>query len=102
MKRAEPYRDRVAALLLDTYAADKAGGTSQTFDWRSLGAIPGWAPSFVAGGLTPDNVGECVAVLRPYAVDVSSGVELRPGLKDHAKMIALCSAVRTADVGVGE
>jgi phosphoribosylanthranilate isomerase len=97
---AEPFRDHAAALLLDTYAADKAGGTSQTFGWRPLGAVPGWAPFFVAGGLTPDNVGECIAVMRPYAVDVSSGVESSPGVKDHAKISALCAAVRAADLGV--
>ena len=97
---AEPFRGHAAALLLDTYHADKAGGTSQTFDWRSLGTIPGWAPFFVAGGLTPDNVGECIEVLHPFAVDVSSGVELSPGVKDHAKLSALCAAVRVADQGV--
>jgi phosphoribosylanthranilate isomerase len=100
LEGAEPFRGHAAALLLDTYASDKAGGTSQTFDWRPLGVIPGWAPFFVAGGLTPDNVGECIAVLRPYAVDVSSGVEASPGLKDHAKLSALCAAVRAADLGV--
>jgi phosphoribosylanthranilate isomerase len=99
LERAEPFRDRVAALLLDTYAADKAGGTSQAFDWQSLGAVPGWAPFFVAGGLTPDNVGACIAELHPYGVDVSSGVETRPGVKDHAKLFALCAAVRAADRG---
>ncbi len=101
LEGAEPFRDHAAALLLDTYAADKAGGTSQAFDWRSLGQVPGWAPFFVAGGLTPDNVGTCIAVLRPYAVDVSSGVERSPGLKDHAKLSALCAAVRAADLEVG-
>lgn len=97
---AEPFRDHAAALLLDTYVAGKAGGTSQTFDWRPLGAVPGWAPFFVAGGLTPDNVGACIAVLRPYAVDVSSGVERSPGVKDHAKLSELCAAVRAADLEV--
>jgi len=100
LERAEPFRGHAAAVLLDTYHAHKAGGTSQTFDWRSLGALPGWAPFYVAGGLTPDNVGECIEVLRPFAVDVSSGVELRPGVKDHAKLSAVCAAVRAADQGV--
>lgn len=99
---AEPYRDHAAALLLDTHVAGKAGGTSQVFDWQSVGAVPGWAPFFVAGGLNPDNVGRCIATLRPYAVDVSSGVELRPGIKDHAKLSAFCAAVRAVDLEVGE
>ena len=101
LEDVEPFRDHAAALLLDTYLAGKAGGTTQVFDWQSLGAVPGWALVYVAGGLNPDNVGECVAVLRPYAVDVSSGVEARPGTKDHAKLLAFCSAVRAADLEVG-
>jgi phosphoribosylanthranilate isomerase len=93
----EPYRDHAAALLLDTFVADKAGGTSQTFDWHSAGDIPGWAPTFVAGGLTPENVAACVAVLRPFAVDVSSGVESAPGVKNHQRIAEFCAAVRRAD-----
>jgi len=94
---AEPFRNHAAALLLDTYSADKAGGTSQAFAWRSLGVVPGWAPFYVAGGLGPDNVAECIDALHPYAVDVSSGVESAPGIKDHAKVQAFCAAVRAAD-----
>ncbi len=96
-QNAEPYRGHAAALLLDTYSSDKAGGTSQAFDWRS-GEAPGWAPVFVAGGLHAGNVEECIAVLRPYAVDVSSGVEASPGIKDHDKIHAFCAAVRDADL----
>ncbi|TLM80129.1 MAG: N-(5'-phosphoribosyl)anthranilate isomerase, partial [Actinobacteria bacterium] len=55
------------------------------------------APVFVAGGLSAGNVGECIAALRPYAVDVSSGVESAPGIKDHAAIDAFCAAVRAAD-----
>jgi phosphoribosylanthranilate isomerase len=94
---AEPFRGRATALLLDTLSAGKWGGTSQIFDWRRLGMVPGWAPLFVAGGLHSGNVGECITVLRPFAVDVSSGVEDRPGVKDHAKLDAFIAAVRAAD-----
>jgi len=97
LEQVEPFRGRTAALLLDTYDADKAGGTSQTFDWLSLGVLPGWAPMFVAGGLNPHNVAQCVAALHPYAVDVSSGVEASPGVKDPEKIVAFCAAVRDAD-----
>ncbi len=93
----EPFRGYAAALLLDTYVPGKAGGTSQTFDWHTAGRPPGWAPVFVAGGLTPLNVAEAIRVLRPYAVDVSSGVETSPGIKDHAKIEAFCAEVRAAD-----
>jgi len=97
LEAAEPYRGHAAALLLDTLVSGKAGGTSQTFDWQVAGDVPGWAPTFVAGGLNPGNVGACIATLRPYAVDVSSGVEYSPGVKDHEKIVAFCAAVRIAD-----
>ena len=96
----EPFRGYAAALLLDTYVTGKAGGTSQTFDWRKPGEFPGWASVFVAGGLDPSNVGACIAALRPFAVDVSSGVEVRPGIKGHDEIFAFCAAVRAADLGV--
>jgi len=94
---AEPFRAHAAALLLDTHVTGKAGGTSRTFDWHATGGLPGWAPCFVAGGLSPENVGACVAALRPFAVDVSSGVETSPRIKDHKKIVAFCAAVRDAD-----
>lgn len=97
---AEPYRGHAAALLLDTYIAGKAGGTSQVFDWQALGEAPDWAPTFVAGGLNPDNVADCIAALHPFAVDVSSGVEASPGIKDPAKITAFVAAVRDADLEV--
>jgi len=92
-----PYRDHAAALLFDTFVAGKAGGTSQTFDWQAVGEVSGRVPFFVAGGLNPRNVSECISVLHPYAVDVSSGVEFALGKKDHQQVIAFCAAVRAAD-----
>ena len=97
LERAESYRGHAAALLLDTLVPGKVGGTSQAFNWLTLGVLPGWAPSFVAGGLNPSNVAACIASLRPFAVDVSSGVEASPGIKDPDKIIAFCAAVRDAD-----
>lgn len=94
---AEPYRGHAAALLLDTHITGKAGGTATPFAWHLVGRPPGWAPVFVAGGLTPENVAEAVATLRPYAVDVSSGVESAPGIKDTQLIEAFCAAVRRAD-----
>src|SRR5690349_23957241 len=74
------------AWLLDAYVADKLGGTGETFDWeRAVEAKRFGRPVFLAGGLTPENVAEAVRHVRPYAVDVSSGVEASPGKKDHAK-----------------
>lgn len=97
----EPYRGNATAVLLDTYDSQRAGGTSQSFSWQSIGEVPGWAPFYVAGGLTADNVAEVVRILSPFAVDVSSGVESSPGIKDHGKMRAFCAAVQSVDWEVG-
>jgi len=71
----------VAALLVDTYLEGVAGGTGQPFNWRLLENLPLKAPLILAGGLNPANVGRAVALVRPYGVDVSSGVEVN-GQKD--------------------
>jgi len=86
--RAEAQRfQRAAGLLLDSHHPQKAGGTGESFDWalvpRDLGK-----PVVLAGGLTPENVARAIAVARPYAVDVSSGVEQGKGIKDAAKVAA--------------
>jgi phosphoribosylanthranilate isomerase len=96
-KGAEPYRGKAAALLLDTYVPGKAGGTSQIFHWQSIGEFPGWAPFYLAGGLNSGNVASAIDALHPFAVDVSSGVESAPGVKDHCSIRAFCAAVRQAD-----
>lgn len=97
LEAAEPFRDSAAAILLDTFVTGTSGGTGTAFDWHMIAALPGWAPFMLAGGLGPDNVGEAIAALRPYAVDVSSGVEAAPGLKDASKIRAFIAAVRAAD-----
>ncbi len=99
-ERAEPFRGHAAALLLDTFVTGKAGGTAKTFAWHSIGEPPAWAPTFVAGGLNPGNVARAIASLHPYAVDVSSGVELSPGFKDPVLIDGFCAAVRDADLEV--
>lgn len=84
-------------LLLDAFVPGTHGGTGATFDW---GLIPSGLslPVVLSGGLTPDNVGEAVRRVRPWAVDVSSGVEARPGIKDPAKIAAFIRGVRNAGV----
>ncbi len=84
------------AWLLDTYAADKPGGTGDTFNWELLQARRWTRPFFLAGGLTPDNVSQAVARVRPYGVDVSSGVETAPGKKDPGKVRAFVAAAKAA------
>ena len=67
-------------LLFDAYCEDRYGGTGKSFDWQRLPQEPGY-PLILAGGLTPDNVRKAVTTLKPYAVDVSGGVESSPGAK---------------------
>jgi phosphoribosylanthranilate isomerase len=74
--------------LLDAYRPGTPGGTGAAFDWELLADRRSEVPLILAGGLTPDNVDEAVAAVRPYAVDVASGVEAEPGVKDHALMAA--------------
>lgn len=83
------------AILADAYDPRHHGGTGATFDWRSIGAFEGKA-LILAGGLTPDNVGAAVRSVRPYAVDVSSGIESAPGKKDPAKMRRFVESVNDA------
>lgn len=75
------------AFLLDTYAAHGRGGTGQVFDWDiAKAAVALGRPIVLAGGLTPDNVGEAVTQVKPFAVDTSGGVEASPGKKDHERI----------------
>jgi len=74
--------------MFDAYRPDTAGGTGASFDWELLADHRSEVPFILAGGLTPDNVNEAMATVRPYAVDVASGVESEPGVKDHALMAA--------------
>lgn len=91
---ARRYSD-ASGLLLDSYAADRVGGSGQAFDWSRVPA--GLAtPVVLAGGLTPENVGAAIRRIRPSAVDVSSGVESANGIKDHGKIAAFIAAVRNA------
>jgi phosphoribosylanthranilate isomerase len=84
-----------ATLLLDTYVPGTAGGTGKPFDW-SLAVEPArQRPIVLAGGLTPENITRAIQIARPYAVDVSSGVEIEPGRKDHGKIAAFIRQART-------
>ena len=82
--------------LLDTHAEGALGGTGRPFDWALAAEVARRFPIVLAGGLAPENVGEAVRRVRPWAVDVSSGVET-DGMKDVAKVCAFIAAVRKAD-----
>ena len=91
-------QDTAWATLLDS-VSQKGGGSGQTFPWRHAVAPAKRNRIFLAGGLTPANVGEAIARVQPFAVDVSSGVESAPGHKDPAKLAAFVQAVRACDEG---
>jgi phosphoribosylanthranilate isomerase len=84
--------------MLDAYVAGVPGGTGERFDWELARAHPGRPPLVLSGGLTPANVAEAISVAQPYAVDVASGVESSPGVKDHAKVRSFFEAVDAAAV----
>ncbi len=79
--------------LLDSFVSGMPGGTGETFAWDLARAHGRSTPVILSGGLTPENVGEAIATVRPYAVDVASGVEFSPGRKDPAKLDAFARAV---------
>jgi phosphoribosylanthranilate isomerase len=83
--------------LLDAYVPGTRGGTGETFAWDLVRHHPGSVPVVLSGGLTPDNVAESIAAVRPYAVDSASGTEASPGRKDPAKLEALFRAVAAVD-----
>jgi len=91
LQYALDYSD-AKALLLDTYTEGVAGGTGQAFDWKLIPKNMSH-PIVLAGGLNADNVGSAILQVRPFAVDVSGGVELTKGIKDAAKIAAFMRGV---------
>ncbi|HXX44320.1 MAG TPA: phosphoribosylanthranilate isomerase [Candidatus Acidoferrales bacterium] len=87
---------RASAILLDGFDKRRRGGTGKIFDWNVARRARPYGRIFLAGGLTPENIGEAIRTARPYAVDVCSGVEARPGKKDPRRVRALMDAVRAA------
>ncbi|HEX5551301.1 MAG TPA: phosphoribosylanthranilate isomerase [Nitrospira sp.] len=87
-------RGGVRGFVLDTFSELAYGGTGQITDWGLAADVAKSTPILLAGGLTPDNVTEAIRTVRPYGVDVSSGVESAPGKKDRAKIRAFVDAVR--------
>ncbi|MHB8057587.1 MAG: phosphoribosylanthranilate isomerase [Desulfuromonadaceae bacterium] len=85
---------RVAACLLDAWSPAAHGGTGTIFNWDLAAVVSAAHPIILAGGLTPENVALAVATVKPYAVDVSSGVESRPGIKDAVLVSRFIRAVK--------
>jgi phosphoribosylanthranilate isomerase len=98
----DEVRDRVVAALVDSGNSENPGGTGVAFDWENWEGMARLMNRMglklvVAGGLTPKNVSEAMGILKPWGVDVASGVEARPGKKDPKKVRAFVKAVRDAD-----
>jgi phosphoribosylanthranilate isomerase len=91
------YSEAASGFLLDTYHKDMAGGTGMVFDWELVEQIQPPGPIILAGGLNPENVGEAIRQVKPFAVDVNSGVEYQPGRKDTDKLKSFADEVRKAD-----
>ena len=85
-----------AAILLDGFDRKLRGGTGKTFQWDKARRSRRYGPIFLAGGLTPENVGEAIRVAKPFAVDACSGVESAPGKKNHASVKAFLLATKNA------
>ncbi len=89
-------RAGIRGFLLDAYADDAYGGTGRTVDWTLAAEAARSASVLLAGGLTPENVAEAIRAVRPYGVDVSSGVEVSPGKKDPEKIRRFIQSARQA------
>ena len=102
VRRVDDVPVRSNAVVLDSAVNGKSGGTGKPFDWSELSRLlpdePGRIPVVVGGGLTPENVATAIAALHPDIVDVSSGVESSPGVKDHNLMRAFAEAVHSASI----
>jgi phosphoribosylanthranilate isomerase len=95
--KLESLRGSLAgAFMLDTFIEGILGGTGKTFDWNIAVQAKKYGRVILSGGINPENVGEAVRRVSPYAIDVSSGVERSPGVKDHRKMHLLFEAIAGA------
>jgi phosphoribosylanthranilate isomerase len=97
LAQIDTYRSE--AILLDTFTPNNPGGTGECFDWALAEQLQTLRPLILAGGLTPANVADAVKQVRPWAVDVSSGVENSPGKKDEQAVIRFIQTVRNYDGG---
>jgi phosphoribosylanthranilate isomerase len=93
---ADAWPARVT-MLVDAHDPRRRGGTGRTIDWTVAAAIAARRRTILSGGLTADNVADAVARVRPFGIDISSGVERAPGIKDHARMRALFEVVHDID-----
>ena len=103
LQSIEPYRTKVRALLFDTYSKNKRGGTGKIFDWDL--AVRGkdmGLPVILSGGISPVNVERAILSVKPFAVDVNSGIEESPGRKSHTLMKELYDILKRTNAGGSE
>lgn len=98
----QPYEESVKGYLLDTYMEGQEGGTGKPFNWSMVASLGLKQPVVLAGGLTPENIEEAIRAVRPFAVDVNSGVEDEPGRKNKQKLLELVARVRAVDLELNE
>lgn len=99
--RITPYLSHVEWLMFDTKLDGMWGGTGEPFDWSVLKTIPRGKPFFLSGGLTPENISAACKELSPTAIDINSGVEQAPGIKDYEKLERLFEQLRTLSKEAG-
>lgn len=93
----EPPVEHGMTVLLDAHDPVRHGGSGRVIDWSRAAGVAARRRTILAGGLTPANVGDAIRTVRPYGVDVASGVEARPGVKNEGALRAFVDAVRNAD-----
>ena len=91
------YNDSIDSVLLDTHVKGQDGGTGKTFDWDGVDQLNITRPLILAGGLNPGNIEVAIQTVKPYAVDINSGVEDKPGIKNHRLLHDLVSIVRRTE-----
>lgn len=89
---------KVSAYLLDSYEANRKGGTGRSFNWEIARQATHYGRVILSGGLTPENVRQAILLVQPYAVDVSSGVEISPGKKDWSKLRLFLKAAKGVEL----
>jgi phosphoribosylanthranilate isomerase len=100
LQSIRPYQGKIRAMLLDAFSNERHGGTGQTFDWDIAVTVKGLRiPVILSGGLAPANIGIAISKVTPFAVDVNSGIEERPGKKDPVLMEKLMKRIRDVDKG---
>ncbi len=95
-----PYNGVAHGYLLDTYLKGNAGGTGKVFDWSLIEKLNLQRPVILAGGLSVDNVKDAIKHVNPFGIDVNSGIEIEPGIKDHSKLNEFVRKVRLMDNGL--